>query len=796
MAHSAPLVLRLIASSVTAATRAGKIIRDIMSRGDLGIVEKGKNDLQTEADRSAQRCIMASLAQQYPNILIIGEEGTSNCEVPSDWIVTDCDQSILSQQCPAEYANVSNNDVVIWIDPLDGTAEYTQGLLDHVTVLVGIAVKGKAVGGVIHQPYYNYESGAADSLGRTLWGLVGLGTGGFIPRDPPPGKTILTTTRSHSNNLVNMALDAFHPDDVLRVGGAGHKVLLLMEGKAHAYIFPSKGCKKWDTCAPEAVLTALGGKLTDIHGNSYEYHKDVEHPNSRGVLATARGLNHGLFVDAFTDSILSSKTLLTNSCRLANSLKQYGLMENDVIGIFSENSIRYFEPVLAALYLGCQLTTFSSHYNVSELKHVANLSKPKLLFCSEYTTPTALATITYLSEIPKIIIIDSEDDYDNCEAMNNFISSHVSPCFNVDTFRPVPVDVKQHVAFILYSSGTTGLPKGVMITHYNINALIGITETATYSLTHTTSIGIMPFYHAYGLFVGFSRIIQRTKLVVMNTFDPHVYLSTIQNHKITALNLVPSMAYFLAKSELVDMYNLSSLKTVVCGGAPLSKSIEEALVKRLKIPNIRQGYGMTETTLGVLSHKIDVIGYGSCGTVLPTVSIKIIDVSTGEALGPMETGELCCRGALIMKGYINDIESTQHVIDSDGWLHTGDIAYYDKNGLFYIVDRLKELIKYKGFQVAPAELEATLLEHPDILDAGVVAIPDEKAGELPFAFVVKNPNSNLTENNVVEFFNGKVSVHKKLRGGVKFVEEIPRNPSGKILRRVLRQKVANFRPKL
>lgn len=303
MAQSAPLVLRLMASSVTAANRAGKIIRDIMSRGDLGIVEKGKNDLQTEADRSAQRCIMASLAQQYPNLLIIGEEGTSNCEVPSDWIVTDCDQSILAQQCPPEYVDVNNKDVVVWIDPLDGTAEYTQGLLDHVTVLVGIAVKGKAIGGVIHQPYYNYESGTADLLGRTLWGLVGLGTGGFIPRDPSPGKTILTTTRSHSNNLVNTALEAFQPDDVLRVGGAGHKVLLLMEGKAHAYVFPSKGCKKWDTCAPEAVLTALGGKLTDIHGNTYEYHKDVEHPNLRGVLATARGMNHGLFVSKIPQEV-------------------------------------------------------------------------------------------------------------------------------------------------------------------------------------------------------------------------------------------------------------------------------------------------------------------------------------------------------------------------------------------------------------------------------------------------------------------------------------------------------------
>ncbi|KAF5282534.1 hypothetical protein FQA39_LY04941 [Lamprigera yunnana] len=296
MAHSTPLVLRLIASSVTAATRAGKIIRDIMTRGELGIVEKGKNDLQTEADRSAQRCIMTSLSQQYSNLAIIGEEEASNCEVPSDWIVTDCDQSILSQECPSEYIDAMSDDIAVWIDPLDGTAEYTQGLLDHVTVLVGIAFQGKAVGGVIHQPYYNYQSGLSDAMGRTIWGLVGLGVGGITPQNPPAAKLILTTTRSHSNHLVNAALEAFHPDEVLRVGGAGHKVLLLMEGKANAYIFPSKGCKKWDTCAPEAILTAMGGKLTDIHGNSYKYDKDVGHPNLQGVLATARGMDHVEFV--------------------------------------------------------------------------------------------------------------------------------------------------------------------------------------------------------------------------------------------------------------------------------------------------------------------------------------------------------------------------------------------------------------------------------------------------------------------------------------------------------------------
>ncbi|XP_017768532.1 PREDICTED: 3'(2'),5'-bisphosphate nucleotidase 1 [Nicrophorus vespilloides] len=303
MAQSAPLVLRLIASSVTAAARAGKIIRDVMSRGELGIIEKGKNDLQTEADRSAQRCIMASLLNQFPTLNIIGEEGPpSNCEVPSDWVVTDADTSVLGMECPNEYLQVSDEDIVVWVDPLDGTSEYTQGLLEHVTVLIGISVKGKAVGGIIHQPYFNYKSN--DALpGRTMWGLVGLGVGGFTPVDPPKNQLIVTTTRSHSDGLVQKALDALSTNEIIKVGGAGYKVLLLMEGKANAYVFASRGCKKWDTCAPEAILTALGGQLTDIRGEKYSYDKDVTFPNVGGVFATAKGEDHKFLINKIPSDI-------------------------------------------------------------------------------------------------------------------------------------------------------------------------------------------------------------------------------------------------------------------------------------------------------------------------------------------------------------------------------------------------------------------------------------------------------------------------------------------------------------
>uniref|UniRef100_A0A1B6E0N3 3'(2'),5'-bisphosphate nucleotidase 1 n=1 Tax=Clastoptera arizonana TaxID=38151 RepID=A0A1B6E0N3_9HEMI len=305
MAQSAPLLLRIVGASLTAASRAGKIVRDVMSKGDLGIIEKGKNDLQTEADRSAQQCIIGSLSKQFPNVTIIGEEGTSSCEVPSDWIVVDTDPDVLQYDCPVEYQYTSEKDVVVWVDPLDGTSEYTQGLLDHVTVLIGVAIQGKAVAGIIHQPYYNYKV-AGVPLGRTLWGIIGIGTGDFKPMLPPKDKKIITTTRSHSTPVVQAALQALKPDEIIKVGGAGHKVLLLLEGKAHAYVFASAGCKRWDTCAPEAVLHAAGGKLTDFHGDFYNYDKNTPHENSKGVFATAIASDHDIYLKAIPNEIRNS----------------------------------------------------------------------------------------------------------------------------------------------------------------------------------------------------------------------------------------------------------------------------------------------------------------------------------------------------------------------------------------------------------------------------------------------------------------------------------------------------------
>nr|XP_023680639.1 3'(2'),5'-bisphosphate nucleotidase 1 isoform X1 [Paramormyrops kingsleyae]XP_023680641.1 3'(2'),5'-bisphosphate nucleotidase 1 isoform X1 [Paramormyrops kingsleyae]XP_023680642.1 3'(2'),5'-bisphosphate nucleotidase 1 isoform X1 [Paramormyrops kingsleyae] len=319
MAGSPALVMRLVASAFTVAERAGSIVRKVMHSGDLGIVEKtGSNDLQTLADRLVQKSICASLSRRFPKITIIGEEDIPSEAVEEDLIESGQAGDILEKVCPAEYSNIREEELVVWVDPLDGTKEYTEVavslngaalrhgtalcLLDHVTVLIGIAYGGKAIAGVINQPFFNYQLGPGGSLGRTLWGMLGLGAFGFELKEVPGGQRIITTTRSHSNKLVTDCVQAMEPHEVIRVGGAGNKIIQLVEGKASAYVFASPGCKKWDTCAPEAILHAVGGKLTDMRGRPYRYHADVKHMNSAGVLATLR--DHQYYSSRVPESVL------------------------------------------------------------------------------------------------------------------------------------------------------------------------------------------------------------------------------------------------------------------------------------------------------------------------------------------------------------------------------------------------------------------------------------------------------------------------------------------------------------
>lgn len=305
MASKPALLMRLMASAYAVAEKSGAIARRVMQSGDLGIVEKtGANDLQTAADRLVQQSICASLSRSFPKVTIIGEEDLPAAVVEEDLIETTQAEEVLLKPCPPEYTSLKEEELVVWVDPLDGTKEYTEGLLDHVTVLIGVAYGGKAIAGVINQPFYNYQLGAGAALGRTMWGVLGLGAFGFQLQEVPSDQRIVTTTRSHSNKVVTDCVAAMDPTSVIKVGGAGNKIVQLVEGKASAYVFASPGCKKWDTCGPEAILHAVGGKLTDMHGNAYCYDANVKHMNSAGVLATLR--NHDYYLSRVPQSVRQS----------------------------------------------------------------------------------------------------------------------------------------------------------------------------------------------------------------------------------------------------------------------------------------------------------------------------------------------------------------------------------------------------------------------------------------------------------------------------------------------------------
>ncbi|XP_049788641.1 luciferin 4-monooxygenase [Schistocerca nitens] len=486
-------------------------------------------------------------------------------------------------------------------------------------------------------------------------------------------------------------------------------------------------------------------------------------------------------VNAVTGETRTFSEILKRSLSLADSLRTIGIKSGDALTILSENSLDFCLPVLAALYMGVACAPLNPTYTEREMMHALNISKPKVVFCSEATVQALENVAKELSFIKHIVVF------------GNIVCHRYIPFSTLvrDTslcFKPVKVNPREQVACILCSSGTTGLPKGVMLTHSNILYSVNHLRDPRYGnlTSEITHLGLLPFFHAYAFIYQIGNFCAGSKCVVMPKFDEVLFLKAIQDHKVTRLTLVPPLLVFLAKHPMVSQYDLSSLTDIKCGAAPISREIQEQVTKRLGINNIRQGYGMTETTLASLMTPSGENKYGSSGIVVPSTEVKVIDVETGVALGPYQKGELCFKGPIIMKGYCGDNAATGETIDGEGWLHTGDIGYFDSDNYFFIVDRVKELIKYKGFQVPPAELEAVLLSHPKIKDAAVTSVPDVEAGELPLAYVVKQQGVSLTEEEVISFVAGLVSPQKRLRGGVRFVNAIPKTASGKILRRLLK----------
>ena len=348
----------------------------------------------------------------------------------------------------------------------------------------------------------------------------------------------------------------------------------------------------------------------------------------------------------------------------------------------------------------------------------------------------------------------------------------------------VPVDLDDHIAVLPYSSGTTGLPKGVCLSHRNLVVNVDQIILAGDIRPGEVAAAFLPFFHIYGMTVLMNvHLAGGGALVTMPRFDLELFLKISQDHKARRMWIVPPVALALAKHPLVDKYDLSSVEQVFSGAAPLGAEVSDAVAKRIDCISV-QGFGMTE--LSPVSHTTPLGNpkSGSSGTALPNTTCRIVDPETGEDLPTGKEGELWIKGPQVMRGYLNNEKATKETLTPDGWLRTGDIAYIDEDGYMFIVDRLKELIKFKGFQVAPAELEATLVSMDGITDAAVIGLPDDEAGELPVAFVVASdpaPTVDQIKAHLAKTLSSYKQVHS-----VTFVDEIPKSASGKILRRVLK----------
>ncbi|XP_070575436.1 uncharacterized protein [Ptychodera flava] len=490
-------------------------------------------------------------------------------------------------------------------------------------------------------------------------------------------------------------------------------------------------------------------------------------------------------IEGLSNRSYTYKQLKTFVRRCGSGLVKAGFTQGDVCALYTPNSPEFFVSFYAVVSIGGVITGVNPLHTPDELAYQLKLSDAHWLITHPAFVQKAKQAVEKFRPMKGIYVLGNEGIGD-CVPCSKLLGDDGSAFPSSIKINPT-----EDIVTLPFSSGTTGLPKGVMLTHYNIVANLAQLKTPgmlDFEAGVDVILGILPFYHIYAMVCVLTQAVKRGALVVtLPQFDPETFLNAIQQHKVTFCPIVPPLALFLAKYPLLENYNLSSLKKVMSGAAPIGPHIIEAVKSRMNRRDLmlKQGYGLTECSPGVAGTNTDEeYDVSTVGVLLPNTELKVVDVDTGKILGANEDGELCCKGPQVMKGYLNNPNATEMTI-VDGWLHTGDIGHYDETGQIFIVDRLKELIKYKGFQVAPAELEEVILTMPDVKDVAVIGLPDEEAGEIPIAFVVPK-TEKVTPDDIIKFVEGKVAPYKKLRGGVKFVDRIPKSASGKILRRVLK----------
>lgn len=494
-------------------------------------------------------------------------------------------------------------------------------------------------------------------------------------------------------------------------------------------------------------------------------------------------LDRVVAIDGASGAETTYRTLVAHIDAIAGAFAARGIEVGDVIALHSPNVPAFLSVFHGILRAGATATTVNALSTGDDIARQLTDSGARLLITVSplYAAAKAGAEAAGLPA-DRIIVLDGAEDH---ESLRDLLSEGRSA-------PEVTFDPATHLAVLPYSSGTTARPKGVMLTHRNLVANVAQGADLIGVVPEDRVLAVLPFFHIYGMTVLLNlAILKRATLVTMPRFDLVEFLRIIQDHRCSYLFIAPPIALALAKHPLVDQYDLSSVHSLFSGAAPLDGGIGAAVAERLSC-RVRQGYGMTE--MSPVSHVIPLsagdIPLSSVGITLPNMECKLIDPSTGEEIevpesGVSAPGELLCKGPNVMVGYLGNDEATAETLEADGWLHTGDIATVSAEGYVTVVDRLKELIKYKGYQVAPAELEAVLVSHPLIADAAVIAGHDDDGEEVPKAFVVVQPGAELSPEQIIEFVAAKVAPHKKVRQ-VAMIDVIPKSASGKILRKDLR----------
>jgi len=478
-------------------------------------------------------------------------------------------------------------------------------------------------------------------------------------------------------------------------------------------------------------------------------------------------------IDGPTGRALTAQALMDNVKRLAGGLKEYGFGKGQVLALMAPNTPEFAVVLHAGVWAGGTVTTINPAYTANEVRHQLIDSGAQILFVPQ----SLLEMVTHVvpdTSVTRVVVIDGEDPDTSMIGM-----------MRAPLKKQAPVDYDRDVALLPYSSGTTGLPKGVMLSHRALVANIDQMLEMDIVRSGEVTICFLPFFHIYGLHVGLNGYLAGGgSIVTLPRFDLEEYLRLNQEHKTQAMWVVPPVAIALAKHPMIDQFDLSSVRAVYSAAAPLGEDLGEQVGTRLKC-TMTQAYGMTEACPAICINGRVEARKGSVGPLVPATQGRIVDVETGEDLGAGEDGEIWFKGPQTMTGYLNNPSVTSETLTPDGWLRTGDIGHFDDDGYLFISDRLKELIKYKGFQVAPAEIEAELVTHPSIADAAVIGQPDDEAGEVPIAFVVLAPDQILAEEAIIAYLSDRLAHYKQVRK-ITFVDAIPKSASGKILRRLLR----------